>query len=104
MLNSIKRALGLSASDEVIGSVSTFAGPFVPEGFADCSGQIMSINNKYYTPLFSVIGTLYGGDGMTTFALPDLRPTDKKGNKIDWTQAGIPRQVICINGRYPQRS
>lgn len=103
MLHTIKRALGLTSSDEVTGSVSSFAGSFAPYGFADCSGQLISISNKMYTPLFSVIGTIYGGDGITNFALPDLRPTDKKGNKIDWTEAGIPRQVICLNGRYPQR-
>ena len=104
MLNSIKRALGLSSSDEVTGSVSSFAGPFVPYGFLDCDGRLLPVGNNYYTALFSVIGTIYGGDGMKTFALPDLRPTDKKGNKIDWTEAGVPRQVICYSGQYPRRS
>jgi microcystin-dependent protein len=103
MLNSIKRALGISASSEITGSVSAFAGPYAPKGFLDCNGQLLPIGNNYYTPLFSVVGTLYGGDGIKTFALPDLRPVDKKGNKIDWIEAGLPRQVICVNGIYPQR-
>ena len=103
MLNTIKRALGMSVNDEVVGSICAFAGSFAPEGFLDCNGRILPINNKAYTSLFSIIGTIYGGDGMNTFALPDLRPVDKNGNPIDWTQAGVPRQVICYAGVYPRR-
>ncbi len=44
---------------------------FAPRGWAQCDGQIMSINQ--YQSLFSLLGTTYGGDGRTTFALPDLR-------------------------------
>ena len=54
-----------------IGEISWFAGNFAPHGWALCDGQILSINE--YTALFSIIGTIYGGDGRTTFALPDMR-------------------------------
>ncbi len=48
-----------------------FAGNFEPLGWAFCNGQLLSISE--YDTLFTLIGTTYGGDGMTTFALPDLR-------------------------------
>ncbi len=54
-----------------IGEVKMFAGSFTPRGWALCQGQILPINTN--TALFSIIGTTYGGDGRTTFALPDLR-------------------------------
>lgn len=102
MLTTIKRALGLS-NEDFIGSVSQFAGSYSPHNTLPCEGQILPIGNNQYTKLFSIIGTIYGGDGIKTFALPDLRPTDKKGLKIDWADAGVPRQVICFEGVYPQR-
>ncbi len=48
-----------------------FAGNFAPYGWAFCQGQILPIAQN--TALFSLLGTTYGGDGRTTFALPDLR-------------------------------
>lgn len=54
-----------------IGQIMMFAGNFAPRGWAFCDGQLLPIAN--YTALFSIIGTTYGGDGKTTFALPDLR-------------------------------
>lgn len=57
--------------DEFIGIIKLFAGNFAPRGWAMCQGQLMSISAN--TALFSIIGTMYGGDGKTTFALPDLR-------------------------------
>ena len=59
------------AQEKMIGEVRMFAGTFAPRGWFLCQGQLLSINQ--YTTLFSVIGTTYGGDGRTTFALPDLR-------------------------------
>jgi microcystin-dependent protein len=102
MLTAIKRVLGLS-NEDVIGSVSSFAGSYSPYNTIPCEGQLLPIGNNQYTKLFSIIGTIYGGDGLKTFAIPDLRPTDKKGLKIDWAEAGVPRQVICVEGIYPQR-
>ena len=54
-----------------IGEVAWFAGNFAPVRWATANGQIMPINTN--TALFSVLGTTYGGDGKTNFALPDLR-------------------------------
>lgn len=54
-----------------IGTIIAWAPNFAPRGWAFCNGQIMSIAQN--TALFSLIGTIYGGDGKTTFALPDLR-------------------------------
>ena len=54
-----------------IGSIVLFAGNFPPRGWAFCQGQILSIAQN--TALFSILGTTYGGNGQTTFALPDLR-------------------------------
>jgi microcystin-dependent protein len=48
-----------------------FGGNFAPRGWALCNGQLLSIAQN--TALFSLLGTTYGGDGITTFALPDLR-------------------------------
>jgi len=58
-------------SQPTIGQVSLFAGNFAPRGWALCNGQLLPISQN--TALFSILGTTYGGDGRTTFALPDLR-------------------------------
>src|SRR5438477_9307375 len=54
-----------------IGQITLFAGNFAPRGYAFCNGQLLSIAQN--TALFSLLGTTYGGNGQTTFALPDLR-------------------------------
>ncbi len=59
------------ATEPFIGEISIFAGNFAPRGWAFCQGQILSIAQN--TALFSLLGTTYGGNGQTTFALPDLR-------------------------------
>lgn len=61
----------MNAQEAFIGEIRMFAGNFPPRGWAFCDGQIMSISQ--YTALFSILGTTYGGNGQTTFALPDLR-------------------------------
>lgn len=58
-------------SQVFLGQISMFGGNFAPRNFAFCNGQLMSISQN--TALFSLLGTTYGGDGVTTFALPDLR-------------------------------
>jgi microcystin-dependent protein len=58
-------------SDPFLGQLMIFAGNFAPRGWATCDGQILSIAQN--TALFSLLGTTYGGNGQTTFALPDLR-------------------------------
>src|SRR5918994_5533558 len=58
-------------SDPFLGEIRLFPYTFAPRGWALCNGQILSIAQN--TALFALIGTIYGGNGQTTFALPDLR-------------------------------
>lgn len=58
-------------SEPFIGQIMIFGGNFPPKGWAFCDGSLMAISQN--TALFSILGTMYGGDGRTTFALPDLR-------------------------------
>lgn len=58
-------------SEPYIGEIRMFGGNFAPLGWALCNGQIMSIAEN--ETLFMLLGTTYGGDGQTTFGLPDLR-------------------------------
>jgi len=60
-----------AGNDPFIGEVQWFAGNFAPRGWALCDGQLLPISQ--YQALFSILGTMYGGDGRTTFALPDVR-------------------------------
>ncbi|MCH2032237.1 MAG: tail fiber protein [Tenacibaculum sp.] len=90
-MNSIKKIIGLlficlclsntanvnAQQTGFLGEVKMFAGNFVPRGWALCQGQLMSISQNQ--ALFSIIGTIYGGDGRTTFALPDLRGRVARG-------------------------
>ena len=59
------------SQEPFIGEVVIFAGNFAPRGWAFCDGQLLPISSN--TALFSILGTTYGGDGRTTFGLPDLR-------------------------------
>ena len=54
-----------------IGQIMMFGGNFAPRGWALCNGQLLPI--AQHAALFSILGTTYGGDGRTTFGLPDLR-------------------------------
>ena len=58
-------------SDQYIGEIRMFGGNFAINGWAMCNGQLLSISQN--TALFSILGTTYGGDGVQTFGLPDLR-------------------------------
>jgi microcystin-dependent protein len=73
-----------------IAEVKYFAGNFAPRSWAFCQGQMMPI--AQWQTLFSVLGTTYGGDGRTTFALPKIE--DLNGCKA----------IICLDGVYPSRS
>lgn len=57
--------------DPFIGQIIMFGGNFPPRGWAFCDGQLLPISS--HSALFSILGTTYGGDGRSTFALPDLR-------------------------------
>lgn len=58
-------------SEPFIGQIQDFGFNFAPRGWAQCNGQLMQISQN--SALFSLLGTTYGGNGTTTFALPDLR-------------------------------
>jgi microcystin-dependent protein len=75
--------------EEFIGVVKLFAGNFAPRGWILCNGQSLAIASN--TALFSILGTTYGGNGQTTFALPDLRGRTAVG----WGQGpGLSNYVI----------
>jgi microcystin-dependent protein len=77
--------------DAILGMVYLFAGNFVPEGYASCDGQLVGIEQN--TPLFSLLGTMYGGDGRTNFGLPKIA-----------APAAEMRYVIATRGVFPSRS
>ena len=58
-------------SEPFIGQIAQFAGNYAPRGWAFCDGSVQNISSN--TALFSLLGVTYGGNGTTTFALPDLR-------------------------------
>ena len=58
-------------SDPFVGEIRMFAGGFAPRGWALCDGQLLAVNQN--DALFSLFGTIYGGDGRSTFGLPDFR-------------------------------
>ena len=58
-------------STPFLGQIAIFAFGFAPKGWAQCNGQLLPINQNQ--ALFSLLGTMYGGDGRVNFALPDLR-------------------------------
>jgi microcystin-dependent protein len=77
-----------------IGSLSLVAFNFAPPGWMFCQGQTLPISQNQ--ALFSLIGTTYGGDGVTNFKLPNLTgPTDASGATLNW--------MIAIYGVFPSR-
>src|SRR5262249_14339105 len=67
-------------SDQWVGEIRMFGGNFAPAGWALCNGQLLPISQN--TALFSLLGTQFGGDGKSTFALPNLQgrnPIDQGG-------------------------
>jgi microcystin-dependent protein len=84
----------------LIGQVIRFAGHYAPVGWMYCEGQLLLI--QQYEPLFSLLGTSYGGDGIRTFALPDLRDREPILKDGSWITSG-PRYIICMDGVYPRR-
>lgn len=61
----------MPAEDPILGQIMPFAGTTVPKGWAICDGTLLAIQT--HQALFSLLGTYYGGNGVTTFGLPDLR-------------------------------
>lgn len=87
--------------DDFIATMVRFAAPFAPRGYMDCDGRLLPI--AQFQALFALIGTEYGGDGRTTFALPDLRDRDRHGRPVPFGGNGRPRWIICTEGIFPQR-
>jgi len=80
------------ATDPFLAQTFTFAGSFCPKGWAAMNGQLLPINQNQ--ALFSLIGTNYGGDGQTTFALPTAKPI--------FTATGAAfTQCIALQGVFP---
>lgn len=90
-----------------IGTIVKFAFNFSPKDWEICDGRIITITqNQEIQALFSVIGNSFGGDGVNTFALPDLRLKKQDGSyyqHLEITNEGIPylNSYICIDGVFP---
>ncbi len=76
-----------------LGQIKLFPYNFAPKDWAFCAGQILSIQQN--TALFSLIGNKFGGDGRTTFALPDLRGAEQQEGS---------HYCIALKGIYPPRN
>ncbi|WP_417353637.1 phage tail protein [Flavobacterium alkalisoli] len=96
-------------NDWYLGEIKAFAFGFSPKGWAYCDGQILPIAS--YQALYSLLGTTYGGDGRTTFGLPDLRgrkivhPGDGPGlDVINWGQEGGNYYTTLITNNLPSHT
>ena len=78
--------------DPFIGQIQLLPYNFAPEGWAFCEGQLLPISQNQ--ALFSLLGTMYGGDGVQTFALPNLKGKEPNENM---------HYCIALNGIYPSR-
>lgn len=80
-----------------IGEIRLFAGNFEPSGWKFCEGQLLTIAEN--DALFTLIGTTYGGDGQTTFALPDMRgrvPVHQGDGRLIGEAAGIEQVTLTV--------
>jgi len=109
------------AQEAFVGEIKLFAGNFAPRGWAFCHGQVLPISSN--EALFSLIGTTYGGNGVQTFNLPDLRGAtalgagtrpgsselrqgavvNLSGNSSELKGVGL-NYIICLQGIYPSRN
>jgi len=83
--------------DPYLGEIRLFSLPFAPKGWALCNGQILSIQQN--AALFSLLGTYYGGNGMQTFALPDLRgrvPLGYGNTLVMGLAGGVEKQTLAL--------
>jgi len=76
--------------EDYLRTIKLFAGPFTPRDWAECDGKVLTIKGN--EALFSILRTQYGGDGRSTFALPNLNGREP----IQGT-----RYIICVAGVYP---
>ena len=94
--------LGRAGADPFIGEMIAVPYNFAPRGFAFCEGQEMQVQQNQ--ALFSLIGNFYGGDGRTTFNLPDTRPLEAAAKKQARVQRPPFRYVIALTGTFPSRA
>ena len=87
-----------------VGEIRMFAGNFAPAGWMFCEGQLLPISE--YETLFNLIGTTYGGDGQSTFALPDLRGRVPLhfGNGFTLAETGGAETVTLTVSQIPAHS
>lgn len=78
--------------DVFIGTVELFGFNFTPQGWMTCEGQLLKVSQ--YSALFSLLGATFGGDGMTTFGLPNLKGKEP--------EKGL-HYCIAVEGEYPPR-
>lgn len=111
----------MSLVEAYAGEIRLFANPYAPRGWAFCDGRLLS--PEEYPVLFALIGATYGGDGITTFALPDLRgslPVGADNERVPGTRRQSTdiasgddarteptlavNYIICLQGVYPDHS
>jgi len=78
-------------SDSYMGDVRAMSFSFAPRGWAQCKGQLLPVAQNQ--ALFHLLGTTFGGDGKTNFALPNLPGVPANGGTLTY--------CICLNGQYP---
>jgi microcystin-dependent protein len=81
--------------DPLLGDIQLFAFDYTPLGWMPCEGQTLSTSQ--YPALYNLLGTKFGGNGTTTFCLPDLR------NALPMQQMGM-HYCIAVQGIYPSQS
>ena len=92
-------------AEPFLGEIRMFAGNFAPRGWALCDGQLLAVSQ--YDALFSLLGTIYGGDGRTTFGLPELRgriPVHPNGSALRLGRSGGSETVTLTAQQLPQHS
>lgn len=87
-----------------VGELRMFAGNFAPNGWAFCDGSLLAISEN--ETLFQLIGTTYGGDGQSTFALPDLRGRIPihQGNGFVLAQTGGAEEITLTTQQIPSHT
>lgn len=88
-------SLALAQNEPFLGQVATFPYNFCPRGWAPTNGQLLPINQNQ--ALFSLLGTTYGGNGTTNFALPNTK------TKATLTTGSVLVSCIAIQGIFPSR-
>jgi microcystin-dependent protein len=97
-------------AEPYVGEIRMFGGNYAPIGWALCNGQLLSISEN--EALYSLLGTTYGGDGVTTFALPDMRgriPVHKGQNPVTGTSYSLGEKsgvetVTLIESQMPMHT